>query len=348
MFGFLNPGQHSLSYRSLYARCCQLQRQSYGVLSLPWHAYESVFLYCCCVDAKAIDLRNVISQRCCRLTTGAPLGSATDAEVGLFTASVSLLLAKVKLEDDIRDHHSVLARAAQWLLSRRRERAVDYFRTIDGDFTVRLAGILQQQAEMEYERSPGISLEQYSEPTAAACAYLFQLLSRLPHLEGYRQALEAIGRSIGGGMVAFNCALDWRRDRQRGLYNPVKNLNEAWSAAAFAQARLRDAIATSQSAFGASFLTAELLRRVHDNLHKRARKFQDWRRAAEPAVCGQSLPTSTESTMLYATCCVPCGGGAISCNRKECGNCCTNLSCAGCAWLCCCWFCCQACLNNSR
>ena len=45
MFGFMNPGAQTLEYRSIYSRLCQHQRQHYGLLSMPFHSYEAVFLY---------------------------------------------------------------------------------------------------------------------------------------------------------------------------------------------------------------------------------------------------------------------------------------------------------------
>ena len=50
MFGFLNPRPHSWAYRRAYARLCQHQRRAYGLLSLPFHSYEAVFLYQCALE----------------------------------------------------------------------------------------------------------------------------------------------------------------------------------------------------------------------------------------------------------------------------------------------------------
>ena len=109
MFGFLNPRPHSGEYRRAYARLCQHQRRAYGLLSLPFHSYEAVFLYQCALDAGALPGHVLPAVRCCRLVAPTTLSHDPDAAVGRFCASVALLLGSVKLEDDIRDARNVRA-----------------------------------------------------------------------------------------------------------------------------------------------------------------------------------------------------------------------------------------------
>src|SRR5689334_4489763 len=109
MFGFLNPRPHSGPYRRAYARLCQHQRRAYGLLSLPFHSYEAVFLYQCALDAGAFPADVLPPVRCCRLAAPTTLVRAPDAAVGRFCASVALLLGSIKLEDDVRDTHRLPA-----------------------------------------------------------------------------------------------------------------------------------------------------------------------------------------------------------------------------------------------
>ena len=51
MFGFCRPPQQDLEYRSIYSRCCQYQRQYYGLLPLRFTSYESTLLLACVADA---------------------------------------------------------------------------------------------------------------------------------------------------------------------------------------------------------------------------------------------------------------------------------------------------------
>src|SRR4051812_9216144 len=116
MFGFLNPRPHSAEFRRCYARVCQHQRQEYGALALAFHSYEAVFLYQCAVAAGAVDVRRLPNVRCCRLRSRGWEPNDQDSAVGRFCSAVALLLAGIKLEDDIRDNGSLTARLLRGLL----------------------------------------------------------------------------------------------------------------------------------------------------------------------------------------------------------------------------------------
>ena len=103
MFGFLNPGRHDLAYRRVYARCCQHHHLNYGLLSLPFLSYESIFLYLCARDAASATPFPLPNQVCCRLRTCRTLRDAPDGEIGRFCSAFSLILAATKFQDDIRD-----------------------------------------------------------------------------------------------------------------------------------------------------------------------------------------------------------------------------------------------------
>jgi hypothetical protein len=99
MLGLLNPGCVDLRYRSLYSRCCEFLRLEYGVSSLVFHSFESVFLFAVACDAGIVDLASVPNQFCCRLRAGRSLEFASDRELGRFCASFSLLAAETKSAD---------------------------------------------------------------------------------------------------------------------------------------------------------------------------------------------------------------------------------------------------------
>jgi hypothetical protein len=220
MFGFLNPRPHSLQYRRVYARLCQHQHRHYGIWSLAFHSYEAVFLYQCAADAGAVNLENLPDIRCCRLLTRSLGHDAPDAEIGRFCASVALLLASVKLEDDLRDTHGIPARIARWTLRQRIEQSKSYFGRLDPRFGRNIAALLADHEQLENSKQ-SISLDRYVEPTSLAFGYVFGLMSRLPEMEQQRTLLVELGHKVGAAIIAFDCAVDWKRDRRRNEFNPL-------------------------------------------------------------------------------------------------------------------------------
>ncbi len=119
MFGFLRPTGRPAAYRQVYARCCSFQHLYYGVGSLPLLSYEAIFLYLAAVDAGVCPPPDASAPTCCRLRTSETLRSAPDAAIAELCASVGLLLAEIKLDDDVRDDGFLLSRVARrWLRSR--------------------------------------------------------------------------------------------------------------------------------------------------------------------------------------------------------------------------------------
>src|SRR5688500_2547216 len=102
MFGFLRPRAPTLAYRQVYAQCCARQHELYGISSLPLLSYEAVFLYVCAIDAGLCPGPPAGAPRCCRLRTSLNLPAA-DLPIAEYCASFGLLLASIKLDDDVRD-----------------------------------------------------------------------------------------------------------------------------------------------------------------------------------------------------------------------------------------------------
>jgi hypothetical protein len=220
MFGFLNPRPHPADYRRAYARLCQHQRRTCGLWSLPFHSYEAVFLYQCAVNAGAFSADVMPPVRCCRLSAPTTLNRDADAAVGRFCASVALLLGSIKLEDDIRDTRGLVARLARWILRRRIAKARGYFNRLDPKFARNVEQLLADHHLLE-ARGGVIPLAEYAEPTALAFGYVFGLMARLPGLGDCRELLSSVGRKLGEAIIAFDCAVDWKRDRRRGEFNPL-------------------------------------------------------------------------------------------------------------------------------
>jgi len=178
MLGLLNPGRTDLKYRSLYSRCCQFQHLEYGVPSLLFHSFESVFLYAIAGDAGAVDTAKVPNQVCCRLRAGRRLEFAPDREVGRFCASFSLLAAETKSADALRDAPSLVAKTRDQLFQSRFRRARTYFSNLDTKFCSTFDGLIAEHLALENSSSMP-SLATYCRPTAAAFEYTFGLMAKI-------------------------------------------------------------------------------------------------------------------------------------------------------------------------
>ncbi len=220
MFGFLSPRPHPDDYRRAYARLCVHQRRRFGARSLPFHSYEAVFLYQLALDAGAVDPACLPQQRCCKLSLREDVPRAADAEAGHFCAAFALLLAAVKLDDDVRDSRSGAARLARFLLRNRIDQAKRHLRKCDPAFDATVAGFVAEHHRLE-QTGRAIPLGAYAEPTAKAFGYLFGLFAEAIRRPDDRPAFETIGRHVGRAIIAFDCAADWHRDRARGEFNPL-------------------------------------------------------------------------------------------------------------------------------
>jgi hypothetical protein len=260
MFGLLNPGRQDVLYRRAYARCCQHQRRRHGLPSLAFLSYESVLLYLVAADAGIVPLDDLPAITCCklrRLPTGV---SQVECEVARFCGALGMLLASVKLADDLRDRPTLLTRLANWMLRGRFREAFDYFGRLDPAFERRLDAFIQEHLALERRGEP-VELAEYVRPTARAFGYVFALFWRaggVSLLIAYDQGadaprspeefLQALGEHVGSAIVAFDCAVDRDRDRQRGAYNPLPDGDDA----------VRDALALSRRHL---YLAAEECRR---------------------------------------------------------------------------------------
>ncbi len=262
MFGFMKPEAESLGYRSLYSRLCQHQRRHYGLLSLPFHSYEAVFLYTCAVDAGLFPADVILPRRCCRLRHDRRLAGATDEAAGRFCASVAVLLADIKLQDDIRDGWGLLARVARRVLRTPIAATADYFQTLDPEFGRRVGEEIGRHLESERDgRERGLG--EYVRPTAEAFGYVFGLLPRgVGEADDDGHLFAVVGRHLGAALIAYDCACDWRDDRRAGTFNPVTTKAGEKDAARLCVEELTTLAEACETAFGPHARSAELARSV--------------------------------------------------------------------------------------
>lgn len=269
MFGFLNPKPHSIQYRRAYARLCQHQRISFGVRTLPFHSYESVFLYQLACDAGAFPASVMPHVKCCRLSKPTNIHRDPDAEIGRFCAGLGVLLASIKLEDDVRDAKGFLKRLsrkfAYGILNRKIRSARTMFTRLDQRFEANIRQLIADHHRLEQEPAPR-SLSEYVQPTSQAFGYVFSLASRLQGLHDRESLFRKVGCEVGAALIAFDCAIDWNRDRKRGEYNPLAYEDDVENAMVFCLDRLHKAELMIRDSFSGRLGSVETLSRVQTRL----------------------------------------------------------------------------------
>ena len=265
MFGFLNPRPHSNEYRRAYARLCQHQHAHYGLWSLAFHSYEAVFLYQWALDAGAVPASTLPNQRCCKLMARRSIRQAPDSEVGRFCASLGLLLGSIKLEDDWRDSRRWLAGVGRWLLRKQIASARSYFSRLDSRFARNIEQLLADHAKLEKRGTP-IELNEYVEPAAHSFGYVFGLMAKLAGMPSQSANLISLGRSLGAALIAFDCAVDWKRDRRRGEFNPLPDEEAVHRALLASASWLDEAAANVTHAFGPQARSAATINVVRERI----------------------------------------------------------------------------------
>jgi len=297
MFGLLNLGVQGAqddAYRRVYCRCCQHLNQNYGRLSLLFHSYESVFLYSFCIDAGMLTTGSLPAQRCCRLRRGRPL-RGDNAEVGRFCSSASLLVASIKLEDDIRDVGSPKFRLFHRMLRSKFEKTFTYLSYLDNDVRAKIHNCVEEHMAFE-AAGEGVPIRDYCRPTARAFSYIFGLMAELPGLHPRRSFLESVGELIGSAIVAFDCAVDWNRDQRTNEFNPLKTRADVQESAEYSRNCLLRAGHLCRSLFGDDLLTVRIL----SSTSERIERFGD-----QPASIEESrerVRTNARPAILYSGC----------------------------------------------
>ena len=248
MFGFLHGSRRDRSYRQLYAAHCSSNRDWLGLRSLAFLSYEAIFASAIATDLGLIEPPPVESPTCCRTSRGFSAfrheTSAANRFAARFCGAFAMLLAEVKLEDDIRDGGSWAARFAKWSLRRQTALSSAFFAERAPDFRARLEASLAEHAALE-RNGANHSIETYSRPTGEAFAMVFSLLpigiagaEHKPVDDATVELFEIAGRHVGRALIAFDCAVDYELDRKRGHFNPLHGRGDVRRAFDFSQREL--------------------------------------------------------------------------------------------------------------
>lgn len=263
MFGFMRGGCTDTAYRQIYAECCSAQRREFGLGSLFFHSYEAIFLYVLATDAGLCTRPPATAVTCCRLRNRKDNWPDFDREAARFCASFALLLAATKLDDDVRDSGSLLARGVHRMLRGRFVTSRSFFIDLDPQFEKRIDGCIDQHLRLEHSRRTRIRLEEYVEPTADAFAYVYRLFGRFLSCEdSHASAFEQIGRGIGAALVSHDCAVDFEKDVRLGRFNPLESSCDKSHALDFSLRCLSQAGWDCRSEFGADSIASEVVSSV--------------------------------------------------------------------------------------
>lgn len=334
MFGFLRGSRRDRVYRQVYAGCCAVQQQQFGKTSVAFLSYESIFVYLLAMDARACQTPPDQAPTCCRLRSNSRTRSAVDPSIAEFSAAMGLLLASIKLDDDVADDHSLVARMTRWWLRKPIKKSRDYFKALDPEFPAQLQARLTAHQRLEQTGGP-VALDQYVGPTAEAFGYVFRLMSAcLLQLEPETNTtFEQVGAAIGAAIITFDCAVDWHNDRRKKRFNPLPT--KASIARSLQQCRreLARAMWLCGERWGHSSLSVQVLRQTFHRTTQielgRSRKKPSWatfRKAGWPVLRRGDCD-----------CCCPCDAGCgcdnpvdLDCiGESGCGHapCCDSASC---------------------
>jgi hypothetical protein len=98
-----------------------------------------------------------------------------------------------------------------------------------------------------------------------------------------------VGVAIGSAIIAFDCAVDWRSDRERGRYNPLQSVRQVELALESCQRHLSHAGWLCCESFGTDARSARVLRYVFDRVSTRMKTREHvpprrslWQKLARP------------------------------------------------------------------
>lgn len=244
MFGFLTSAQPPAEWRRGYAHVCQVQRQLFGISSLPFLSFEAVFLYQLQIDLGINQPLPSASPKCCRLRTTLRHGDL-NREAAEFSAALGMTLAGVKLQDDIQDHNRWLGHLLWWKFKKAVRSANRLLNSRSADLQQRIDLCLQAHAELE-SRSSAVTFEETMNPTGEAFGAVFRasaessgVLNSSASVDTLAQKVttcEKIGRHVGRSIIAWDCAVDFENDRLQKQFTPLKSSDDVMIA--FDQCRL--------------------------------------------------------------------------------------------------------------
>ena len=217
MFGYVTPlscelkVKHYDLYRAFYCGLCRTLAREYGPAARAALSYDCTFLAVICAG---IDNFPAPQSRFCVFE---PLQGkrrfVPDCEALRYAAAVNVLLAAAKLDDDVRDEHSVSARAATAMLHPAIKKARAAYP---------LVPVLLEES---LARLHALEEENCADPDAA-CSIFGAMLGDLFRLcpgasSAQRASLGELGNALGRWIYLADAWDDREKDKKSGSYNPM-------------------------------------------------------------------------------------------------------------------------------
>lgn len=273
MFGFLTPDysdrQVLRRYRQIYASFCSYHRSRFGLAASALLSYEAIFLLQLAVESGACQPPSPCTPTCCRLRSDPTNRWGIDRELADYCSAFGVLLAKIKIEDDLQDRGGWLPYLSSKVLKRAFHDATVHLERAVPGLSAKVEMIVRQHGEVE-ARDWAADIEQYAEKTREGFAMLFEGFARSNVRLKFKQAdLSAIGAAIGNAIIAVDCCEDLAMDRRTGQYNPITSPAEFGAARLFALQNIVDA----------GFRCAEFNRSTHQSITVTTLRRAFWRAA---------------------------------------------------------------------
>ncbi|MEQ9410721.1 MAG: DUF5685 family protein [Fuerstiella sp.] len=348
MFGFLRPQQRIPAWRRSYARICQVQRQLFGLTSLPFLSYEATFLYQLAIDRGLIPPLPNEAPECCRLRKLRRADLVAEEAPAVYVAAFGMLLAGVKLQDDVNDSGRWYNRWLNWKYRRPVQRAKELLAAMSPQIPTRVTDAIAAHSCLE-RQSQKVSLAEYARPTGDGFAAVFEgFLSCIETQAGtgVQRHFSDIGRCVGEAIITWDCAVDYDRDGVTGEFNPLRDTSEVRES--LTACLLRLAMIAWETPIDST------CRRVVADVTERVRRRRDQRLVTHPIRRLERWGLIRQRGFAYARCdgcdalcavgeCCECIGGAGEATAGLGGECCAGTS--ACNAPCCCegLICCDAC-----
>lgn len=229
LFGYVMPlscelkVKHYDLYRAFYCGLCRTLAREYGPVARAALSYDCTFLAVVCAGIGGFPIPR--SQFCVFEPFRGRRGFVPGCEALRYAAAVNVLLASAKLDDDVRDKHSVSARAAMTALRPAAKKAHTAYPLV----SVLLEDGLSRLHAMEQENC--------ADPDAVCSIFgamlgdLFRLCPGASSLQ--RESLGELGNALGRWIYLADAWDDREKDSKSGSYNPMNLSHIARGDAAF-------------------------------------------------------------------------------------------------------------------
>jgi len=320
MFGMLSGSNCNHTWRRVYAGLCRHQHRTFGVRSVMFLSYEAMFLYLLGVDAGRLPKPPENAPGCCKLRTKFPEGAWLDERAATFCAAFGLVLARVKLEDDVRDDYSWLARSLLLLYRKPFRAANRWFDEEVPGLSAELSDFLQAHMELEQVAEQVSKMGEYVRPTASAFGAVYAAFAEC--IGADEAAFRGFGADVGAMIISADCAIDWQRDRAKGQFNPLPDRAAVKGSFLYSLQRLSQGLWRCEEALPGTAALAVL----HHVFSKIRRQQNAFFLAASPVLAGSARDSKAGfcdcdcgiSACLDPSCCGDCGCSV--CDACDCGG----------------------------